>query len=387
MSQLKLAIYGSTGSIGTQALEVISNYRSEFKLVLLTGFKNTDLIIKQAEEFEPNYISTPDQESYERLLNESGLKSRVIDWKEATGLIQSDEIETVLNALVGASGLKISVATLLSRKKLLLANKESLVIGGEFINRYIPEWRNYCIPVDSEHSAIFQCLLGESEKTVKQIILTASGGPFKNLSKDELENIKPEDALKHPTWKMGKKITIDSATLMNKGLEVIEAHYLFGIPFDNIRVVVHPQSIIHGMVLFSDGTIKAILSKPDMRLPIEYALFYPARRDQLIEPLEYSDMHLDFEKPDIDKFPCLALAYESGRKGGNMPVILNAANEVAVAAFLRGAIRFTQIPELIQKTIEEIPWSAIEKLADIIEFDKLARKKALEIVKLHLKNN
>ncbi len=186
MSQLKLAIYGSTGSIGTQALEVISNYRSEFKLVLLTGFKNTDLIIKQAEEFEPNYISTPDQESYERLLNESGLKSRVIDWKEATGLIQSDEIETVLNALVGASGLKISVATLLSRKKLLLANKESLVIGGEFINRYIPEWRNYCSPFDSEHSAIFQCLLGESEKTVKQIILTASGGPFKNLSKDEL---------------------------------------------------------------------------------------------------------------------------------------------------------------------------------------------------------
>lgn len=387
MSQLKLAIYGSTGSIGTQALEVISNYRSEFKLVLLTGFKNTDLIIKQAEEFEPDYISTPDQESYERLLNESGLKSRIIDWKEATGLIQSDEIDAVLNALVGASGLKISVATLLSRKKLLLANKESLVIGGEFINRFIPEWRNYCIPVDSEHSAIFQCLLGESEKTVKQIILTASGGPFKNLSKDELENIKPEDALKHPTWKMGKKITIDSATLMNKGLEVIEAHYLFGIPFDNIRVVVHPQSIIHGMVLFSDGTIKAILSKPDMRLPIEYALFYPARRDQLIEPLEYSDMHLDFEKPNVDKFPCLALAYESGRKGGNMPVILNAANEVAVAAFLRGAIRFTQIPELIRKTIEEIPWSAIEKLADIIEFDKQARKKALEIVKLHLKNS
>jgi 1-deoxy-D-xylulose-5-phosphate reductoisomerase len=381
MAKRKLAIFGATGSIGTQALEVIRNYRSEFEVVLLTAYKNSKLLKEYAAEFNCRYISTPDQETAEDLKSDPIVGVKFIDFKEAINLLKSDDVELVLNALVGAAGLKITLATLLSRKKLLLANKESLVIGGELIDRSLPDWRDYVIPVDSEHSAIFQALLGESKETINQIILTASGGPFRNLSLEELNNVTPEEALKHPTWKMGKKITIDSATLMNKGLEVIEAHYLFNISYDRIRVVIHPQSIVHGMVLFSDGTVKAVLSNPDMKLPIEYALFYPRRKDQLIEPLEYTNMNLEFKRPDFERFPALKLAYETGRKGGNMPAILNAANEIAVNAFLAGKIRFTAIPVIIEKTLNSFSWKKIETLRDIVETDLAARKKALELIK------
>lgn len=381
MSRRKLAIFGATGSIGTQALDVIRNYRNEFDIVLLTANKNVALLKELAGEFEPKYVSTPDPEAAAMLKADPQTGPRFIDFKQATELLRTDEADLVLNALVGAAGLKITLAALIAGKKLLLANKESLVVGGEFINRAFSDWRNYIIPVDSEHSAIFQALLGESTDTVKQVILTASGGPFRSFSVEELEQVTPEQALEHPTWKMGKKITVDSATLMNKGLEVIEAHYLFGIPYDRIKVVIHPQSIVHGMVLFSDGTIKAVLSKPDMKLPIEYALFYPKRRDQLIEPLEYTNMTLTFEKPDMKRFPALSLAYEAGRKGGSMPAVLNAANEVAVNAFLKGKIKFTDIPKIIEKTMESAGWKSIETLRDIVNADLSARRKALEFVR------
>jgi len=380
MTGRRLAIFGATGSIGTQALDVIRNYRNEFGLVLLTANKNAALLKELAGEFEPKFVSTPDPETAEKLKADPKTAWRFIDFKKATDLLRTDEIDLVLNALVGAAGLKITLAALIARKKLLLANKESLVVGGEFINRAFSSWRDYVIPVDSEHSAIFQALLGEDTDTINQVILTASGGPFRNSSREELEEVTPEQALEHPTWKMGKKITIDSATLMNKGLEVIEAHYLFGISYDRIKVVIHPQSIVHGMVLFSDGTIKAVLSKPDMKLPIEYALFYPKRRDQLIEPLEYSNMNLSFERPDMNRFPALRLAYEAGRKGGNMPIILNAANEVAVKAFLNGKIKFTAIPEIIENTLKSFSWKSIETLRDIVNTHLSARKKALELI-------
>jgi 1-deoxy-D-xylulose-5-phosphate reductoisomerase len=381
MAVKKIAIFGSTGSIGKQALEVISQYRNEFQIALLTGYTNADLLLSQALEHNAERISTPSEEAAERIKRDAAGSKLLISWKEAVELIKSDEVDMVLNSIVGAAGLKISIATILARKKLLLANKESLVIGGEFLSNSLPYWRDYTIPVDSEHSAIFQALLGENPKTINQIILTASGGPFKNLSLEELEKVNPEEALKHPTWSMGKKITVDSATLMNKGLEVIEAHHLFNVPYERIKVVIHPQSIVHGMVLFADGTIKAIMSKPDMRLPIEYAIFFPERREQLIEPLEYSSMSLSFERPDMEKFPALRLAYEAGKRGGNMPVVLNAANEIAVSAFLKGKIKFTDIPLLIKRTLDSFSWTKVETLKDIVETDTIARKKAVEIVK------
>ncbi|MCX7832404.1 MAG: 1-deoxy-D-xylulose-5-phosphate reductoisomerase [Actinobacteria bacterium] len=381
MAVKKIAIFGSTGSIGRQALEVISHYRNEFEIVLLTGYKNYFLLKEQALEFNARYISTPDAQSFESLKDDPQVGYKLINFKQATELIRSEEVEVVLNALVGASGLKITIASILSAKTLLLANKESLVIGGGFIQDYLPNWRKFVIPVDSEHSAIFQALLGEQIETVSQIILTASGGPFFNLSLEELEKVTSEDALKHPTWKMGQKITIDSATLMNKGLEVIEAHYLFNIPYEKIKVVIHRQSIVHGMILFSDGTIKAVLSKPDMRLPIEYALFYPQRREQIIDPLPYSNMTLEFERPDNEKFPALNLAYEAGKRGGNMPVILNAANEVAVRAFLSGSIKFTDISKVVERTLSSFTWRKMESIKDIVETDQTARTKAISIIK------
>lgn len=381
MPKKKVAIFGSTGSIGKQALEVIANYRNEFEIVLLTGFKNVQLLKEQAYDFNSTYISTPDCEAERQITQDPVLSQKFISFKQATELIRTGEVDLILNALVGASGLKITITTVIARKKLLLANKESLVVGGEFLNDYLKDWRNYVIPVDSEHSAIFQALKGESKENINQIILTASGGPFFDLTAEELEKVTAEQALKHPTWKMGPKITVDSATFMNKGLEVIEAHYLFNIPYEKIKVVVHRQSIVHGMVLFSDGTIKAVLSMPDMKLPIEYALFYPERREQLIEPLEYSDMKLTFERPSYEKFPCLQLAYEAGRRGGNMPVVLNASNEIAVKAFLNGAIKFTDISMVVEAALKATPWKKLESIKDIVEADKAARQKALELVK------
>lgn len=373
----KIAILGATGSIGTQALGVISCYADEFDITLLTSFKNTERLVELADRFGARHISTPHSESFAAIKDDP----RAISWKEVESLISEGDTEFVLNALVGAAGLKFTVITLLARKKLLLANKESLVIGGEFINRAFSHWRDHLIPIDSEHSALYQCLLGEKKEKVFHLTITGSGGPFRGMTQAELENVTPEQALKHPTWQMGPKITIDSATLMNKGLEVIEAHYLFDMPYERIRVVIHPQSIVHGMAVFSDGTVKAVMSRPDMKLPIEYALFYPDRRDLIIDPLDFSDLTLTFEAPDTKNFPCLNLAYEAGRKGGIFPAVLNAANEVAVAAFLKKQVRFTRIPGIIEETLAAFSWQAVESISDIVEADRQARETARSLIK------
>lgn len=381
MSAIRIAIFGSTGSIGRQALEIIDRYRERFEVVLLTCFKNAKLLEEQAARFNPSFVSTPDPQSEQYLRDSKEISSKVINFRDAHNLIRSDRVDVVLNALVGASGLKVTIATILSKKKLLLANKESLVIGGEFLNDFLKDWRKFVVPVDSEHSAIFQCLTGEDPSKTYEVILTASGGPFVDLTKEELSRVSAEMALKHPTWKMGPKITIDSATLMNKGLEVIEAHYFFGVPYENIKVVVHRQSIVHGMVVFSDGTVKAVLSNPDMRLPIEYALFYPERMDRIVEPLDFSNTVLTFEEPDFQRFPCLRLAYEAGKKGGNLPIALNAANEVCVRAFLKGIIGFNDIPAIIEEVLGSTAHRKMQSLKEIIQTDAEARKETIELIR------
>lgn len=381
MTRKKLAILGATGSIGLQALEVIENFPEEVEITLLTGYSRGDLLLEKCQVISSKYASLANSEAFHKYRNdfqEAGIQP--IDWKEVEGLISSEEVDVILNALVGAAGLAATVKAVKHRKKLLLANKESLVIGGEYLCRNFENWRENVIPVDSEHSALFQCLEGENEAFVRRLIITGSGGPFRNFSMEKLRKVTPDDALKHPTWKMGKKITIDSATLMNKGLEVIEAHYLFKIPFDSINVIIHPQSIIHGMVIFTDDTIKAVLSNPDMKLPIEYALFYPERKTSVIKPLIFEGLTLDFEDGDIEKFKCLKLALNAGRKGGIFPAVMNAANEVAVNAFLSHEIGFLDIPETIEQVIQSFSWSPVESLQEIFEFDKEARSKAREYI-------
>ncbi len=381
MIRKKLAILGATGSIGMQALEVIENFPEDVEVVLLTGYSRGDLLLEKCRFFSVKYASLANSNAFIRYQKDfKEAEIQLIEWQEVENLISSAEIDTILNALVGAAGLAATVKAVDSGKKLLLANKESLVIGGEYLSKNYENWRDNVIPVDSEHSALFQCLKGENKASVRQLVITGSGGPFRSFSKKKLQNVTPEDALKHPTWKMGKKITIDSATLMNKGLEVIEAHHLFDIPFDNIKVVIHPQSIIHGMAIFSDDTIKAVLSNPDMKLPIEYALFYPERRSSVIEPLILEKLTLSFEEPDIGKFKCLKLAVQAGKKGGIYPAVMNAANEEAVHAFLSHGIRFLDIPEIIEKVIQSISWTTVESLEDIYEFDKEARSKAREFI-------
>lgn len=377
----RLAILGATGSIGLQALEVIENFSSEIKIVLLTGYSKGELLLEKCRQFFSEYASLASTDAYLRYredFKEAGIE--LVEWKEVESLISSEKVDAVLNALVGAAGLKATIATIKSKKKLLLANKESLVVGGEYLTENLSDWREYVIPVDSEHSAIFQCIEGENKAFVEQIIITGSGGPFRNLSLEELKEVTPEEALKHPTWKMGKKITIDSATLMNKGLEVIEAHHLFDISYENIKVVIHPQSIIHGMVVFSDDTVKAVLSNPDMKLPIEYALFYPQRKTSVIKPLMFENLSLTFENPDIKRFRCLSLALEAGKKGGIYPAVMNASNEVSVNAFLEGKIKFLDIPRVIEETVQCFAWSPADSMEVILEFDKQARSKAQEFI-------
>lgn len=378
----RIALLGSTGSIGIQALEVINDFPEVYKVELLTGYTNVELLHKQCRQFNPRYASLADLKlATEAKRHFEDINVRLIDWSEIEDLIMSEEIDVVFNSLVGAAGITGTVGALKAKKRLLLANKESLVIGGEFLEKEFPDWRQYVFSVDSEHSAIFQCLLSETPSDVSQLILTASGGPFKNLSPEELKGVTPEDALKHPTWRMGKKITVDSATLMNKGLEVIEAHHLFKMPYERIKVIIHPQSIVHGMVLFRDCTIKAILSNPDMKLPIEYALFYPNRKECIIQPLSLDGLSLTFESPAVEKFPCLRIAVESGKRGGNYPVLMNAANEVAVTGYLSRRIKFTDIPVLIEKVLDAHAWASVNSLDEIKAADASGRRTANEFIK------
>ncbi len=372
----RVAILGSTGSIGTQTLEVIAANPDKFEAELLTAQNNADLLIAQAIKFVPNAVVITNEDLYEKVKNAlSNLPIKVYaGMKSVNLLVQMDNIDIVLTAMVGFAGLEPTIKAIEAKKPIALANKETLVVAGKLITDLALANAVNIYPVDSEHSAIFQCLVGEFHNKVEKIILTASGGPFRGKKREDLAQITKEQALKHPNWTMGAKITIDSSTLMNKGLEVIEAKWLFAVDTAQIEVVVHPQSIIHSAVQFEDGSIKAQMGLPDMKLPIQFALAYPNRIKSDFPRFDFANYpNLSFEKPDLETFKCLALAYEALARGGNMPCILNAANEIAVDLFLKDKIKFLQIPEIIAQTMQKTSFIANPTLNDFLETDKEAR--------------
>lgn len=353
-----LSILGSTGSIGTQTLEVVRLFPDRLRVRALTAHSNAALLIEQALEFQPDCVVLGDEGELETVREAlGGTEIRVLCGSE--GLSEAatlPEADTVVAAVVGFAGMEPVLAAIKAGKRIALANKETLVVAGALVGRLVREHGATLIPVDSEHSAIFQCLVGEPENSVERLILTASGGPFRTRPRDTFDAITRDEALQHPNWSMGAKITIDSATMMNKGLEVIEARWLFDLGADRIDVLVHPQSIIHSMVAFADGSTKAQLGVPDMKVPIQYALSYPTRWDAPHERLDWTALQcLDFETPDLEKFPCLRLAYEALRKGGTAPAVLNAANEAAVALFLNERLRFVDIPRVIEAVLDALP--------------------------------
>lgn len=370
----KIAILGSTGSIGTQALDVISRHPNLLCAEVLTANSNAKLLIEQAIKHDVNAVVIANESKYQEVFNAldpHGIK--VFTGTESIGkLASASNIDIVLTAIVGFSGLQPTIEAIKAGKAIALANKETLVAAGSIIMKLAREYNSPIIPVDSEHSAIFQCLQGEHTK-LEKILLTASGGPFFNKTKEEMEKATIQDALKHPKWNMGSKVSIDSATMMNKGLEMIEAYWLFGIDPANIEIVVHPQSIIHSMVQFTDGSVTAQMSIPDMRLPIQYALTYPQRVELNTTRIDFTTLsNLDFHKPNFEKFPSLKLAYKAIEKGGNIPCAMNAANEAAVKCFLEGIIKFTQIVEVIEETLKEITFIEDPTLVDIFETNTIA---------------
>ena len=379
-----IAILGATGSVGTQALDVIRAFPDKFEAVVLTCGSNAELLIKQALEFKPKSVVVTDPTQYKVVKEALAFQDTLVLYGEE-GLIevvQYAEIGIVLNAIVGSAGLKPTVMAIQSRKDIALANKETLVVAGELIMALVKEYGVNMLPVDSEHSAIFQCLVGEEQNPIEKIYVTASGGPFRGRKRDELLQVTKAQALKHPNWSMGAKITIDSASLMNKGLEVIEAKWLFDLAIDQVDVIVHPQSIVHSLVQFKDGSMKAQMGVPDMKLPIQYALTYPARFENNFERFNFMDYPtLHFEKADMETFRNLALAYETLRAGGNKSCILNAANEVVVAAFLADKIGFLEMSDVIENTLEKVEFIANPTLEDYLETDRLARLITKEIIK------
>ena len=379
-----VAILGSTGSIGTQTLDVIDRHSELFEVYALTAHSNIDLLVEQAKRYRPEVVAIADERHYKTLREAlDGLPIKVFAGADSICQIAAmSPIDTVVTAMVGYSGLLPTVRAIEAGKKIALANKETLVVAGELVTDLALRNRVDIVPIDSEHSAIFQCLVGENENSVEKLILTASGGAFRDTPKDDLRLATAADALRHPTWKMGAKITIDSATMMNKGFEVIEARWLFDIPIDKIEVIIHPQSIVHSMVQFCDGSIKAQLGQPDMRHPIQYALTFPDRLDTQVERANLADIHqLTFEKPDYEKFRNLGLAYDALRRGGNIPCILNAANEVAVDAFLKGKIGFFAMSDIIEQTISETAFISSPTLDDYIATDREARARSSEKIK------
>lgn len=379
-----VAILGSTGSIGTQTLDVIDRHSELFEVYALTAHSNIDLLVEQAKRYRPEVVAIADERHYKTLREAlDGLPVKVFAGADSICQIAAmSPIDTVVTAMVGYSGLLPTVRAIEAGKKIALANKETLVVAGELITDLALRNRVDIIPIDSEHSAIFQCLVGENENSVEKLILTASGGAFRDTPKDDLRLATAADALRHPTWKMGAKITIDSATMMNKGFEVIEARWFFDIPIDKIEVIIHPQSIVHSMVQFCDGSIKAQLGQPDMRHPIQYALTFPDRLDAQVERANLADIHqLTFEKPDYEKFRNLRLAYDALRRGGNIPCILNAANEVAVDAFLKGKIGFFAMSDIIEQTISETAFISSPTLDDYIATDREARARTSAKIK------
>lgn len=379
-----VAILGSTGSIGTQALEVMSEQADRFEVEVLTAHSNADLLIEQALKYRPNAVVIGDEHKFEAVrdaLWEAEIK--VFAGAEALEqVVEMEEIDVVLTALVGYAGLKPTLAAINAGKHIALANKETLVVAGELVTQRAKEKGVNIYPVDSEHSAIFQCLVGEFHNPIEKIVLTASGGPFRGRTRSELETVTKAQALKHPNWEMGAKITIDSASLMNKGLEVIEAKWLFGLRPDQIEVIVHPQSIIHSLVQFEDGSMKAQMGLPDMKLPIQYALAYPQRLKNEFPRFRFLDYpQLTFEEADIKTFRNLQLAFDAMEKGGNMPCILNAANEVAVAAFLKDEIGFLAMSDLVEHCMNNVLFIAKPSLEELILSDERTRARAQEYLK------
>lgn len=373
----QIAILGSTGSIGTQTLQVVEEHPECFEVYAITANTRVDDLIAQARKFMPEAVVIADDSKYLRLKEAlADLPIKVYGGYEAVcQIVEEGPIDIVVTAMVGFSGLRPTINAIKAGKAIALANKETMVVAGEMINALAMEYKTPILPVDSEHSAIFQCLAGEMHNKVEKLILTASGGPFRTFTKEQLEHVTKEQALKHPNWSMGAKITIDSASMMNKGFEVMEAKWLFGVGAEEIEVVVHPQSVIHSMVQFEDGAVKAQLGTPDMRLPIMYALTYPSRLSSSFGRIDWSTLgELTFEKPDLELFPNLRLAYEALAKGGNIPCVVNAANEICVAAFLNDRIRFTDMPRLIERAMNEATYILKPTLEDYLETDKEIRR-------------
>ena len=380
----RIAVLGSTGSIGRQTLDIIAEYPDRFTAWLLVARSSADLLIAQARQFRPHMVIIADESYYEY----------VCDALEDTGIIVATgsaaiaqavtmpEVDTVVTAMVGYSGLESTIAAINAGKRIALANKETLVVAGELIDRLMQYSSSVLYPVDSEHGAFYQCLVGERKEDIDKLLLTASGGPFRTLPKEQLERVTAADALKHPNWSMGAKITIDSATMMNKGFEMIEARWLFGVMPDDIEILVHPQSIVHSMVAFNDGSVKAQLGLPDMHLPIRYALGLPdGRLASDCRKMTIDDYAtLTFERPDFDKFPLLSTAYAAARTGGTAPCVMNAANEIAVAAFLKDQIRFTDIYEIIQRTMAKTPHVAQPAYEDYVASNAEARAIAEQLI-------
>ena len=378
-----ITILGSTGSIGTQALDVVRDHPEIFKISVLSALKNAELLIQQAREFQPQTVVICDESQYLYVKDSlSSFNIEVLAGEEALSEVAAyPKSDIVLTALMGSVGLKPTIAAIKAGKNIALANKETLVVAGEYITNLAEEYQVKILPVDSEHSAIFQCLVGEEQNEIEKIYLTASGGPFLGKDPQFLSLVKKEQALKHPNWVMGAKITIDSASLMNKGLEVIEAKWLFNLEVDQIDVIVHPQSIIHSIVQFTDGSMKAQMGVPDMKLPIQYALNYPDRLKNDFKRFNFLDYpNFSFQQADMETFRNLELAFQSLRKGGNMPCILNAANEVVVEAFLKDEIGFLQMSEVIEQCMQEISFIEKPQLSDYLETDKHSRIFASELV-------
>lgn len=373
-----ISILGATGSVGIQTLDVLKNDRENFKLLAVTANKNYSKIIEIINEFNPKLVALMDNAAAERVRKHCIEHNKDIEvlagLKGLTSAATLKEVDIVVTSVVGMIGLVPTIEAIKAGKTIALANKETLVVGGSIVINEAIEHKVKILPVDSEHGAIFQCIEGNNSSDISKILLTASGGPFRGKKRDELTEILPKDALKHPKWNMGNKISIDSATLMNKGLEVIEAHWLFSVPYEDIEVVVHPQSIIHSMVQYCDGTVLSQMATADMRLPIQYALNYPKRGKRIIDKLDfYSLDKLSFEKPDIDTFGCLKLAYEVGKKGGNLPTILNAANEVAVELFLKNKINFLEIEDIIKDSLEKFQYRKDIDIDIILDTDVKVR--------------
>lgn len=390
-----ICILGATGSIGVNTLDVVARHPEKYKIVALSANGQVDRLVEQCEKYQPEYAVMANEKAAEEL--ESKLKNKNISAQVLSGMggletiASLPQVDIVMAAIVGAAGLKPTLAAARSGKRILLANKEALVMSGQIFMDEVKKNNAVLLPIDSEHNAIFQCLpenyvKGLAESGITKILLTGSGGPFRTKALSELTNITPDEACAHPNWSMGRKISVDSATMMNKGLEIIEACWLFNTNPDNIQVVVHPQSVIHSMVQYSDGSILAQLGQPDMRTPIAHALAWPDRIESGVEKLDlFSIAKLEFEQPDYERFPCLRLAEESIRKGGTAPAILNAANEVAVASFLNNELRFIDIPYIVEQTLKNINSRPANSLTEILEDDLAARREAEQLTHLKVK--